>query len=146
MALVAVGFRTYVYSRSRLPNPKADVAEAFGATYVSSEAESVEQLAKRVGNIDVVFEAVGASDIAFELVKVLGTNGIFIFTGVPRRRAPAPVDTNRIMKSLVLNNQVLLGTVNAGREAFEAAVRDLERFTMRWPQAVQSLLTRRYPI
>ncbi|MCS6302884.1 MAG: glucose 1-dehydrogenase [Nitrospira sp.] len=144
MALVAAGFRTYVYSRSRLPNQKAGVAEAIGATYVSSEAESVEQLAKRVGNIDVVFEAVGSSDIAFELVKVLGTNGVFIFTGVPRQKAPAPVETDRIMKNLVLKNQLLLGTVNAGRDTFEAAVQDLERFTQRWPQAVQSLLTGRY--
>lgn len=146
MALVSAGFRTYVYSRARLPNSKAAVAEAIGATYVSSETESVEQLAERVGNIDVVFEAVGSSDIAFELVKVLGTNGVFIFTGVPRQKAPASVETDRIMKNLVLKNQLLLGTVNAGRETFEAAVRDLERFTARWPRAVPSLLTGRYPI
>lgn len=146
MALVSAGFRTHVYSRSRPPNPKAAVAEAIGATYVSSEAESVEQLAERVGNIDVVFEAVGSPDMAFELAKVLGTNGVFIFTGVPRQKAPAPVETDRIMKNLVLKNQVLLGTVNAGRDTFEAAVQDLQEFTRRWPQAVLALLTGRYPI
>jgi len=146
MALVSAGFKTHVYSRSRPPNPKAAVAEAIGAPYASSEAESIEQLAERVGNIDVVFEAVGSPDMAFELVKVLGTNGVFIFTGVPRQKAPTPVETDRIMKNLVLKNQVLLGTVNAGRDTFETAVQDLQEFTRRWPQAVRALLTGRYPI
>ena len=146
MALVAAGFRTYVYSRSRLPNPKAAVAEVIGATYISSEDESVEQLANRIGNIDIVFEAVGSSEISFELIKVLGTNGVFILTGVPRQKTPTPVETDRIMKNLVLKNQIILGTVNAGRDTFEAAVRDLEEFTRRWPHAVRSLLTGRYPV
>ncbi|OQW30505.1 MAG: hypothetical protein A4E19_09330 [Nitrospira sp. SG-bin1] len=145
MALVAAGFNTYVYSRSQLPNPKAEVAAAIGATYVSSEAESVDQLANRIGNIDVVFEAVGSSELAFELITVLGTNGIFILTGVPRLRAPAPVETDRIMKNLVLKNQLLLGTVNAGRDTFAAAVQDLGAFMRRWPQALRSLITGRYP-
>jgi glucose 1-dehydrogenase len=145
MVLVAAGFRTYVYSRERPPNPKAAVAEAIAATYVSSEVESVDQFAKRIGRIDVVFEAAGSSKVAFDFLKVLGTNGVFIFTGVPSIKAPTPVETDRIMKHLVLNNQLLLGTVNAGKEAFETAVRDLDEFMRRWPQAVQSLVTGRYP-
>ena len=146
MMFVAAGFRTYVYSRARIPNPKAAVTETIGATYVSSEAESVEQLAERVGNIDVVFEAAGSSQIAFQLLKVVATNGIFIFTGVPPRKLSVPVETDLIMKNLVLKNQVILGTVNAGRESFERAVDALEEFMRRWPEAVRSLITGRFPM
>jgi threonine dehydrogenase-like Zn-dependent dehydrogenase len=146
MMLVAAGFRTYVYSRAGIPNPKAAVTETIGATYVSSEVESVEQLGERVGNIDVVLEAAGSSQTAFQLLKVLATNGMFIFTGVPPRKLSVPMETDLIMKNVVLKNQVIVGTVNAGRESFESAVRDLEEFMRRWPDAVRSLITGRYPM
>src|SRR5438132_10988305 len=61
MTLVGAGFQTYVYSRSAPPHPKADLVQSFGAEYISSERESVEQLAERIGNIDLVYEAVGVA-------------------------------------------------------------------------------------
>ena len=46
----------------------------------------------------------------------------------------------------MLKDQVVFGTVNAGREAFEAAIRDLGIFRQRWPGPVRALLTGRYPV
>ena len=79
-------------------------------------------------------------------MTVLGTNGIFAFTGVPGRKAPIAVDTDLIMRNLVLKNQVVLGTVNAGRETFEAAIADLATFNQRWPKALRALITGRYAL
>jgi hypothetical protein len=36
--------------------------------------------------------------------------------------------------------------VNAGRAAFEAAIRGLGNFVARWPEAVRSLITGRFPM
>lgn len=146
MALRAADFDTFVYSREAAPNPKADLVESIGGHYVSAATDSIEQLAKRVGNIDVVYEATGASTVSFETMKVLGTNAIFVFTGVPGRKAPIELDTDLIMRNLVLKNQVVFGTVNANREAFEAAIRDLGIFLERWPQAPGKLITGRFPM
>jgi len=146
MALAASGFEVFVYSRDEKPTPKADLVESFGARYVSSANHSVDDLRQMVGNIDVVYEATGASSISFEMMKALGTNGIFVFTGVPGRKMPVPVDTDLLMRNIVLNNQVVFGTVNAGREAFESAVRDLGVFLERWPAAVGALITGRHPL
>jgi glucose 1-dehydrogenase len=146
MALVNARFRTYIYSREQYPDTRAGLAKSIGATYVSSQEESVERLARLVGNIDVVYEATGASQVAFELLKVLGTDAVFAFTGVPRHGEPISIDTDLLMRHLVLKNQVILGTVNAGRDAFEAAIRDLGVFYNRWPAALRALITGRYPI
>jgi threonine dehydrogenase-like Zn-dependent dehydrogenase len=146
MALVNAGFTTTVYSRGAAPNPKAAIVAAIGATYVDAEQVSIDELARQVGNIDLVYEAAGASQVAFEAMRVLGTNGIFAFTGVPGRRGPVAIDTDLLMRNLVLKNQVVLGTVNAGREIFEAAIADLVVFVERWPDAVRSLITGRFPI
>jgi glucose 1-dehydrogenase len=146
MVLVHAGFRTTVYSRGPASDERARLASAIGATYVSSAEVSVEQLPPRIGNIDVVYEAAGASAAAFELMQVLGTNGVFVFTGVPGRRGPIEVDTDRLMRNLVLNNQVVFGTVNAPREAFASAVGRLGEFKQRWPAALQAVITARVPL
>src|SRR5947208_6846111 len=60
------GFKTYVYSRMKKPNPKAELVESFGATYISAEVESPDQLAARVGNIDLVYEGIGVSQVSLD--------------------------------------------------------------------------------
>jgi threonine dehydrogenase-like Zn-dependent dehydrogenase len=146
MALANADFDTYVYAREPAPNPKAAVLQAIGAKYYSAEIHSLEAFAAEVGNIDLVYEATGASKLAFDMIQLLGTNGIFIFTGVPGRKAPVQVDTDLMMRNLVLKNQVVFGTVNAGRETFEAAIRDLQVFKNAWPEAVRSVITGRFPM
>jgi threonine dehydrogenase-like Zn-dependent dehydrogenase len=144
MALVARGFETAVYSRERAPNPKADLVAAIGGRWFCAEDTPVERLLAEIGNIDVVYEATGASSVAFHLMKALGTNGVFVFTGVPGRKAPIEIDTDVIMRNLVLKNQVVFGTVNAGPEAFAAAVDDLRVFQTRWPAALASVVSGRH--
>jgi threonine dehydrogenase-like Zn-dependent dehydrogenase len=146
MALRHDGFAVTVYSRSREPDPAATIANMIGAQYISSQDLSIEQMAVKVGNIDLVYEATGASQLAFDVLAVLGTNGLFILTGVPGKHGPVSVDTDRIMRNLVLKNQCLLGTVNAGKDAFQNAVTDLTAFHTMWPDAVKGLITGRFPL
>jgi threonine dehydrogenase-like Zn-dependent dehydrogenase len=146
MALRNAGFETTVYSKDRAPNERATLVEAIGGRYVSSEEVDVDGLAAIVGGIDVVYEAVGASQLAFDVLRVLGTNGMFVFTGVPARKGPIEVDSDLLMRNIVLKNQVVLGSVNAGRQDFESAIRDLEAFESRWPEALRSMISGRFPL
>jgi threonine dehydrogenase-like Zn-dependent dehydrogenase len=144
MALVNADFDTYVYAREPAPNAKSAVVEMIGAQYRSAQTHSLEQLAAEIGNVDLVYEATGASRLSFDMMQHLGTNGIFIFTGVPGRKGPVEVDTDLMMRNLVLKNQVVFGTVNAGRDTFETAIRELQTFNNSWPEAVKSLITGRF--
>lgn len=146
MALIVSGFRTIVYSRSPAPNPKAALVEAIGARYVSAQQVPVEQFAAEVGNIDLVYEGVGAADIAFEVLEILGLNGVFIFTGIPPHKPAIPIKGDTLMRHMVLKNHLIIGTVNADRAAFQAAIRDLGEFKRRWPEATRNIITGRFPI
>jgi hypothetical protein len=46
----------------------------------------------------------------------------------------------------VLRNQLVLGTINAGPDAFEAAIHDLGVFEARWPGALERLITGRWAL
>jgi threonine dehydrogenase-like Zn-dependent dehydrogenase len=144
MLLTIHGFKTHVYSRSKAPNLKSELLESMGIPYLSALNVSPDALAERVGNIDVVYEALGVAPISFEVLKKLGMNGIFVFTGIPAPKEAIPVEADIIMRNLVLMNQSIVGTVNADKEAFQNAIRDLRVFKERWPGALQSIITGRY--
>jgi threonine dehydrogenase-like Zn-dependent dehydrogenase len=146
LVLAVAGWETYVYALPPAPNPASAIVEAIGATYLSKGNISAEQREALFGNIDVVYEATGASSLAFEALQILGPYGLFIFTGVPGHHQPIEVDTDLLMRNIVLKNQVILGSVNADPEAFDAAIRDLDVFHKRWPDAARSLITRRSPV
>lgn len=146
MALVARGYRTAVFSRQPPGGPRAALVESFGAEYLSAEAVPLAKARGRVGPYDVVYEATGAAQAAFDALPLLAPNGIFVLTGVPGRHGPIEIAAARAVRELVLGNQVLLGTVNAGRPHFTAAVRDLALFSASWPEALAALVTGRFPL
>ena len=102
-------------------------------------------MAEELGNVDLIYEATGAAGVAFRALDVLGVNGVFVFTGVPGRKGPIELDAGTLMRRLVLENQLVFGTVNAGADAFQAAITDLARFHAQWPEQLRALITRRYP-
>lgn len=146
MKLLLEGFKVFIYSRSPKPNFKADIAAQIGAEYISNQEVSAEELALLVGNIDLVYEAVGEGHLTFEVLRVLGINGVFILTGIPPEREPIPVYADTIMRNITLKNQAIVGTVNASPEDFANAIRDLGEFQKRWPEALQALITGRHSI
>ncbi len=146
MALIVNGFKTYVYSRSAEPNPKADLVNSIGAKYISAVTTPSAEFAKMVGNIDLVYEAVGVADISFDVMKVLGLNGVFVFTGIPPHKPAIPIEADSLMRQVVLMNQIIIGTVNADRPAFANAIRHLGIFKQRWPEALRKVITGRHPL
>src|ERR1700692_268422 len=78
MALTVAGFEVTVYSRSSKHEEKDDIVSAMGARYIAAETHSVDEMAKAVGAIDVVYEAMGASGVAFVCIQILALYGCFI--------------------------------------------------------------------
>ncbi len=144
MLLTTEGFHTTVYSREPVGSKKCQLVESFGGDYISGEDVSPHDLNDAVSHIDMVYEATGASSLAFELLDVLDANAVFCFTGVPGRKGPIEIEADDLMRRFVLKNQVVFGTVNAGRGAFESAVEHLTAFKERWPETIQSLITGRF--
>lgn len=146
MALRAAGCRVTLVSKQPAGDVRGALLAQIGGDYVSAERETLAAILGRLGRVDLVYEAIGAAPPAFEALRSLGPNGLFVFTGVPGRRGAPDLDGGELMRGLVLKNQVALGTVNAGRDAYEAAVADLGRFMERWPAAVRALITHHVPL
>lgn len=144
MKMIVSGFKTYVYTRSPAPNPKSEIVEAIGAEYISNTQVSPEELAEHVGRIDLVYEGLGVAQVSFDVMMQLGLNGVFCFTGIPAPGGEIEVQGNQLMRNLVLKNQVVVGTVNADKGAFQNAIKDLGEFKKRWPDALEGIITARH--
>jgi threonine dehydrogenase-like Zn-dependent dehydrogenase len=142
MTLRADDIETYVFSREAEDSPRAELIRSLDATYISAARTPLERLPERVGTVDDAFEAVGVAEVAFGALPTLAANGVIVMSGIPARRGPVPGDLSRWMRDLVLKNQVVIGTVNASRSAFESAVHRLEQFMVLFPDAVRSLIAR----
>ncbi len=126
-----------------MPRPylNSDLVEALGARYLSTRDVPLRETATAYGPYDVIFEATGYSPLAFEAMEALGKNGVLVLASVTGgdRRVEVPAD--KINLGFVLGNKVVVGTVNANREYFEAAVRDLALAGAQFPGWTARLLT-----
>ena len=141
MALRLRGLEVTVFGLERAPYLNAELVEALGARYCSTRDLPVLDGAARHGPFDLVFEATGFSPIVFESMQALAKNGVLVLSSVTGgdRRVEVPAD--RINLEFVLGNKVMVGTVNANREYFEAGVGDLVRCEAQYPGWLARLLT-----
>jgi threonine dehydrogenase-like Zn-dependent dehydrogenase len=118
---------------------------AAGIRYVSTSETPLSELGRQVGLVDVVFEATGAPEVVFPGTLLLERNGVCILGSVTLGDRPVEVDAADWNQHLVIGNRLVFGTVNAGRDHFEAAGRDLRAAEALWPGWASRLVTRRLP-
>src|SRR5262245_19937260 len=108
MMLRLRGLEVHTLATRPGPHRKAEIAEAYGASYVSTREESLAGLAKRVGRPDLIFEATGDAEACFRAMEVLGINGALIWTSITGGTREVSVDAARINLEWVLGNKLLV--------------------------------------
>ncbi|MCD8533841.1 MAG: glucose 1-dehydrogenase [Verrucomicrobia bacterium] len=141
MILRLRGIRTFTIARSEAPNLKAEIAAAFGSTYVSTKKTSLKELAQKVGKPDLIIESTGHSGVAFEAMEILNLNGAMVWTSITGGQRSIQVPSDKINLEWVLGNKLLLGSVNSNYRHFEKAIADLGYAEQMFPGVLQRILT-----
>jgi threonine dehydrogenase-like Zn-dependent dehydrogenase len=123
------------------PNPNAELVEELGARYVSTKEMPIRQGSKTFGPFDVIFEATGASVVVFESIRSLGKDGVIVLSSITGGNRTLEVPADRINLDFVLGNKVMVGTVNANRDHYEAGVRDMAQAQTVYPGWLRHLMT-----
>ncbi len=131
--------------RQDIDTPRPSMLTRMGAKYVDERQVKPDALGKHFGQIDLIFEATGAAHLEFDLLSVLGMNGLYVLTGIPGGDRPINVEGATLMRQLVLKNQVMVGSVNASRKHFQTAVEDLDNAKNTWGNAIDLMITHRFP-
>lgn len=125
---------------------KAETIRACGAAYVDGRRQTLADIAREAGNVDLIIEATGVATLVLQAIDALGTNGVLVLTGISGGSRTVEVDGNRLNLGMVLGNKLVLGSVNANRTHFDTAVRDLAGIEGRWPGVLARMITRRVPL
>jgi glucose 1-dehydrogenase len=136
------GLDVTVVERQHKPEKEALLAR-IGAGYAATSVTPLATLAARSKRIDVVIEATGNAAVAFECLQLVGANGAVILTSVTGAMGSLEVPADVINKNLVLDNVLVLGTVNAKSDDFRTGIVDLSQAEQRWPGFLGALITRR---
>ncbi|MGV9804884.1 glucose 1-dehydrogenase [Micromonospora chersina] len=119
--------------------PKPEAVTALGATYHS---EPVTEVAEKI-QPDVVIEATGVGQVVLDVVNGTAAYGIVCLTGVSSGGRTIPVDAGATNRDLVLENDVVIGSVNANLRHYAAAAHALATADRDW---LDRLITRRVPL
>ena len=135
------GIDVSVFARTRKPNPKAELVEAIGARYLSTQDISVAEAAKQFGPLDLIFEATGFSSVVFEAAHALAKNGVLVLSSITGGSRKVEIESDRLNLEFVLGNKVMFGTVNAHRGYFELGIADFAQAEAAYPGWLSQLLT-----
>ncbi|MDW8402980.1 glucose 1-dehydrogenase [Chloroflexus sp.] len=120
--------------------------QAIGGHYLDGRVTTPSQIAAVAGAMELIFEATGVPAIEYNLLDALAPNGIYVLTGIPGGDRPLQIPGAELMRRLVLNNQAMIGSVNAARDHFQLAVNDLLQAQHQWgSELLAKLITHRYP-
>jgi threonine dehydrogenase-like Zn-dependent dehydrogenase len=111
---------------------KPELVEALGAEYRTEP----------VREPDIVIECTGVAQLVADAMQHTAPGAIVCLTGVSASRTLS-VDVGALNNELVLENDVVFGSVNANRRHFEAAAEALAKADRDW---LARLITRRVPL
>lgn len=139
-ALIGVQRNLDTHVLDRVTNgPKPGLVKRLGATYHRRDIDSV---AKEL-QPDVVVEATGAGSLVFSILQNTAHYGITCLTGVSPSGRRITVDAGALNREIVLENDAVIGSVNANLRHYRQAADILARADTRW---LADMITRRVRI
>ena len=128
-------------------NVKAHLVKHMGAYYIDSRTKTAKELVDMCalsGNLNIILDASGAADMALELVNYMSRSSIYVMTGIPREGLLTQIDAAQIVRKIVRENQVMVGSVNSNRTHFEMALRDIGDIDSRFDGMLTEMITHRF--
>ncbi len=118
--------------------------EAIGGHYIDGRQVPADRVDDVVGPMELVVEAAGVASLSFNLLDALAVNGVYVLTGIPGGDPLTEIHGASLIRGLVLDNQLMMGSVNAARGHFQLAANDLAQAQLFWGEHVAGLITHRY--
>jgi threonine dehydrogenase-like Zn-dependent dehydrogenase len=117
--------------------PKPQLVADIGATYHHTTVEDAGQ------DADIILECTGVAQLVLDAMAQSSPNGITCLTGVSSGGRPFNVDAGKLNRDMVLQNDVVFGSVNANRRHYEAGAAALTQANQSW---LGRLVSRRVPV
>jgi threonine dehydrogenase-like Zn-dependent dehydrogenase len=141
MMLKLRGLEVYTFATRPGPHRKSEIVEAYGAQYVSTRQTPMDEMARKVGKPDIIFECTGNAEVCFRSMEILAINGALIWTSITGGKHETTLDAAKINLEWVLGNKLLVASVNGNRRHFELGIQGLSQGEHTYPGVTEKILT-----
>jgi threonine dehydrogenase-like Zn-dependent dehydrogenase len=117
--------------------PKPRLVQDLGAGYHTGSIRDA------CGPPDVVIECTGVGSLVFDAMEHVSPGGVVCLTGVSSGGRSIGVDAGLLNRTMVLENEAVVGSVNANRRHYEAGAEALRKADRDW---LGRLVSRRVPL
>ncbi len=117
--------------------PKPDLVKDLGAHYHTGS------VSEACHGADIVIECTGVGQLVLEAMQSTAPNGIVCLTGISSGKRSLDIDMASLNRTMVLENDVVFGSVNANRRHYDLAAKSLTQADRSW---LARLLARREPL
>ncbi len=150
----SMGIETHVWSRSGGFSLKAELVRECGATYhrvgmtKDSSGAQISGLALEAAqwhkSFDIIFECSGHSPLTFDAMQILNAGGVLALLSVTPGSGQTTVPSDLINMEMMTKNKCVIGSVNASRTDFKAAIVRLREIEKLFPSLLARILTQTY--
>ncbi len=142
------GYRLTVFGRREADDERSRIFEPLNLEYINTARVSTEDLEEKGLRFRQIFETTGDPDYIMNVLPLMDANAVSVLMAMPEtefKEHQTNPRTTQLLRNLVEKNQIILGSLKSGKDAFESAVEHLEELASIYEKQLKQIITHRIP-
>jgi len=142
-------YRLTVFGRRESDDLRSRLFESMDAEYLNAARVPMERLENAGYSFNHIFDTTGDPSFILRTIPFMAYNGIMVLMAMPEnvsQNSEISIDAGHLFSRMVAGNQVIIGSIKSGKDAFESSVKHLTELNDLFGQELLSLITHVYSL
>lgn len=142
-------YRLTLFCRRDSDDLRSRLFEPLELEYINSSRIPTERLEKAGYSFSQIFETTGDPDYIARIMPFMAPNAIMVLMGAPEKTDKdhrTEIEAGYLFSRMVMGNQIMIGSIKAGRDAFDSAVKHLSELYDLYREPLSALVGDTYPM
>lgn len=141
-------YQLTVFGRRESDDERSEIFDPLDLEYINTSVASMKGPQNAGYSFRKLFETTGDPAYIFQVLPLMAPNAVAVLMGAPEKSEmnnKLEIKAGECLSRIVIGNQVLLGSIKAGRDAFESAVKHLTELADLYGDSLSGLFTHTFP-
>ena len=137
-------YRLTVFCRRDEDDKRSKIFDPLDIEYLNTSRVPLDRVEKAGYSFRHIFETTGDPAFILRTMPLMSTNAVMVLMAMPEidsQTAEPDIDTGSLFTRMVSGNQVVLGSIKSGRDAFESAVKHLTELNDLYSSQLKNVIT-----
>lgn len=142
-------YRITVFCRRKSDDDRSIIFEPLEVEYINTSRVPLDRLEKAGYSFRHIFETTGDPAYIIRTIPLMSSNAVMVLMAMPEslsRDNRIDIDAGYLFGRMISGNQVIIGSIKSGRDAFESAVKHLVELNDLFGGELSRLVTHTYPL